>query len=593
MTFSLWALIGLTSTLGISISNAACSFAKSGNGGEVPENHPGLGLRSLRNNPAAEGRMTNLLRQRQAARSLQTGGGCFTRVTYNDIIEDIRLIFEGMTDINTSRDAGHFCGGIVRLAAHDFMDYDQTDPISPQGANGCIDWNTAPGESGADNAGLETIWCDDHEVCPLKGLYDTIYEPLGISRADFWVVAANAVIKLTSLEWTDTEGENNFSDLDLPFRYGRVDLDDCTSISAHRLPGAQGCDQVEKTFITQMGLDWRDAVALLGAHTLGFGSTSFSGHDGMWVDEEQETITFDKRYYEEILRRAWRLRDPENNTPTEDLSIHLGAPKQDWTWAGPNDGNPRMMLNADICLAFDIDSGIDCCTRIREGPNNPGEVFCVDTRLNLSAEQVVGTITECASSAVVRPDARAAVDEFVVGLQDGVANVNGPFYEAFSDAWQRATEAGYPEGSLRPLADTCDPTAQPSKSPTEAPTPFPTAAPTTNSPTVACEDHTGTFVDKNNKDRTCDWVINELESRNRCKAFAYLCPETCGMCGGLLNNHACLSSEDCLSGICVDDGEGTLRCDCKSKNTSCSHSDECCSGECRGDETCADGGGGN
>ena len=84
-------------------------------------------------------------------------------------------------------------------------------------------------------------------------------------------------------------------------------------------------------------------------------------------------LYFKCRYYEELLVRAWRLRDPDNSDPQGDLSVHIGKSRQDWTWAGPNGGNPRFMLNADLCLAFDIDVVTDCCARIREGGAVPGE----------------------------------------------------------------------------------------------------------------------------------------------------------------------------------------------------------------------------
>ena len=60
-----------------------------------------------------------------------------------------------------------------------------------------------------------------------------------------------------------------------------------------RLPAASGCDAVEGVFVDRLGLTRTDAVALLGAHTIGRGSTDFSGHNGIWVDTVQaSTVSF-------------------------------------------------------------------------------------------------------------------------------------------------------------------------------------------------------------------------------------------------------------------------------------------------------------
>mmetsp|Transcript_34571 Transcript_34571/g.74986 ORF Transcript_34571/g.74986 Transcript_34571/m.74986 type:complete len:642 (-) Transcript_34571:215-2140(-) len=606
-------LLALAVPFSVIVLVGACPFA--GNtGSELPKNHPDigtdglrrrLGLASLPSSSKARQHVADIVAdaarrqgqvtQQHLRRSLQqetaSAGGCFTRAIYENITVDIKLLSDGMAEIfdDTSRDQGHFMGGIVRLAAHDFMDYDPSQELV-LGMDGCIDWDAA------DNAGLETIWCDNHGVCPLRALYDDVYAPLNVGRADFWVAAANAVISIASLPWTDTTGQNSYSNLELPFRYGRVDREDCsppTVDSASRLPGAQGCSEVKRTFIDQMSLSWRDATALLGAHTLGFGHSQFSGHDGMWVDEEAEAVIFDKRYYEEILRRAWRQRNATSNN----VSV------QDWTWAGNNQGNPRFMLNADLCLAFDIDDTPDCCARIRQGGQTPGEVFCVDPTLNLDPEDIVGTIAECNSSATVRPEAHAAVNEFAVSINNRDRDDNGPFYEAFAAAWQRATEAGYEEGTLHSLTDTCDPTPEPSSgpshtpslSPTNTPTAFPTSPPTatpthvpsasptssptsrptatptlspthvptkrpTNPPTPTCSDvdsftHNGRGGPRT---RTCDWAVEN----GRCNAEdpdggtygTKYCPVSCQMCGCQSRREACTIDDDCCSNDCRPNG---------------------------------------
>lgn len=143
-----------------------------------------------------------------------------------------------------------------RLTAHDFMDFSRSSSI-PYGSDGCFE---AMHEA---NAGLpQSIWC---ESCLLRVLYESKYKFL--SRADFWIASANAVIRQTSV--------NNTLDLKETFTWGRMDRDECEG-SAERLPVPSGCSEVEDVFLDRMGLEWRDAVALMGAHSLGRGDASVS-----------------------------------------------------------------------------------------------------------------------------------------------------------------------------------------------------------------------------------------------------------------------------------------------------------------------------
>jgi len=115
-----------------------------------------------------------------------------------------------------------------------------------------------------------------------------------------------------------------------------------------------------------MGLDWKDAVALMGGHTLGRGNRDFSGHHGTWVDS-RDAQRFDKGYYEALLTNTWRPRN---------MGLRN---RQDWT-TGSN-GNTRMMLNTDMCLVFDIDEhvnrNIPCCSRTNTRFPN-GQNQCID-----------------------------------------------------------------------------------------------------------------------------------------------------------------------------------------------------------------------
>ena len=70
---------------------------------------------------------------------------------------------------------------------------------------------------------------------------------------------------------------------------GRRDADSCVG-QGLRLPATSGCDAVEGVFVDRLGLTRTDAVALLGAHTIGRGDEDFSGHDGIWVDSEAQSV---------------------------------------------------------------------------------------------------------------------------------------------------------------------------------------------------------------------------------------------------------------------------------------------------------------
>lgn len=201
-----------------------------------------------------------------ASPAIQMPSNCFSVGDYESLYSDIAAIANSISD---AQDRAHFFGAIVRLVAHDFMDAN-TSRNNVLGSDGCIEWDHP------SNAGLNDVWCNNDERCPLKALYDTKYNHL--SRADYWIAAANAVIHHTS---------DNALDLRHTFVWGRMDNNNCNG-SGDRLPESSGCSQIERVLIQNMGLNWEDSVALLGAHTLGSGRSNRSGHHGAWVRSANE-----------------------------------------------------------------------------------------------------------------------------------------------------------------------------------------------------------------------------------------------------------------------------------------------------------------
>lgn len=145
---------------------------------------------------------------------------------------------------------------------------------------------------------------------------------------------------------------------------------------------------------------------------------------------------WDKRYYEEIFRRAWIPRN-ENNPD---------AP-QDWTWGGNNGASPRFMLNTDICLFFDIETTFPCCTDTGLTQND-GTNQCD------RGGQVLRN-TPCPGYVPGSPRAEAAsAVELFAGRRagGGFNNDNAPFFNAFRTAWNKATTNGL--SNLQPLVPT-------------------------------------------------------------------------------------------------------------------------------------------
>lgn len=291
------------------------------------------------------------------------------------------------------------------------MDYDQNSDVS-MGMDGCIDWNHEV------NKGLETIWCNS---CPLTKLYRRKYSY--ISKADFWVISANAVVRQLS--------KNQSLDLVNSFLWGRKDADSCQG-SGDRIPlGTGTCRDVEDTMLEAMGLEWRDAVALLGAHTIGKGHTSFSGHDGYWMPTVADSLRFDKQYYEELILRTWRARN--SGTVLEDFTASTEETHE----------HPQMMLKSDVCILYNSDVRYPCCSKTHRFRNGSNQCDVDEILSNKKCRRYRRNDT--------RMEAVNAVLEYLGGSSPN--DNQGPFYNAFTVAWYKATTNGHDE--LKPIRRMC------------------------------------------------------------------------------------------------------------------------------------------
>lgn len=145
----------------------------------------------------------------------------------------------------------------------------------------------------------------------------------------------------------------------------------------------------------------------------------------------EKAMIWDKGYYEELVQRAWAPRNM--NKETQDFM------------AGPAESQfPKMMLNTDICLAFDIDTEEDlkCCTNINMIDPRTGENRCGIFEDN-QCKRIDSTHP--------RAESARAVLRFLGGNTPN--NDSTQWYRAFTEAWTKATLNGHTE--LWPVQDTC------------------------------------------------------------------------------------------------------------------------------------------
>lgn len=255
-----------------------------------------------------------------------------THSDYDEVVASVHSLYNQLpTTCNTS-----FCpqsdwsGCVLRLAAHDFMDQG--------GADGCVHL------SDKDNGGLSECLYTGSYGQDLGSAYDKHCSWL--SLADFFVIAGEAVMNITRQNLlSEVDSTRQPLDFRSRFKYGRVTRTICRD-SFGQMPDAErGCDAVEDTMVRTMGLNWSQAAALMGAHTLGEARLKRSGYHGRWK-EVVASRRFDNGYYTAMLFQGWGPVEAVDGNPMKNYwsRVDLGVDQQRF--------GREMMLDSDMCLYF-------------------------------------------------------------------------------------------------------------------------------------------------------------------------------------------------------------------------------------------------
>lgn len=349
---------------------------------------------------------------------------CMTETKYEEVSASVAMM---LNSISSDCDATNcpqadWAGCVLRMAGHDFMDWDPD--TNSGGSDGCTDMNNH------DNGGLAACLHVGEHGNSLQSAYEQFCN--SVSLADFLVIAAESVMTVTrgfalELPREQVPLGNHFSQ---NFKFGRTTATACES-AATKLPNPErGCPAVQETFIDRLGLDWRGAAALMGVHSLGRAKVENSGYFGWWSDPENSR-KFNNNYYVSMVQKGWEPLQAIGDNPEKNM----------WIMTGPNPPSgdaTEMMLDTDLCLAFDIPNGAagsSCCAWLAR----------FGTRGDLCETQTRPP-NDCGNSARDLTGAAASdVDEF--------SRNELSWLVAFEAAWTTATSAGFP--NLSELADTC------------------------------------------------------------------------------------------------------------------------------------------
>merc|ERR1711860_242659 len=204
-------------------------------------------------------------------------------------------------------------------------------------------------------------------------------------RGDFWNLAGIVAVEfsivynnLVCAPYPDCE----MPEADIQFLLGRRDCPTSPDTEdIHTFPNpTHDYDQMMQTMNDIFGFNEQETTAILGAHTLGEMTRQGSGFDGEWMEEGQESLSFNTKYYQLMLddNLSWN----QFNNFDEDPSV--GVDK--WQFRGYRGQDlVANMLDADFNLVkrLDIiDGGGESSCQIRDCPDSPmrflAELYATD-----------------------------------------------------------------------------------------------------------------------------------------------------------------------------------------------------------------------
>eukprot|EP00448_Togula_jolla_P012919 CAMPEP_0170593150 /NCGR_PEP_ID=MMETSP0224-20130122/13294_1 /TAXON_ID=285029 /ORGANISM="Togula jolla, Strain CCCM 725" /LENGTH=677 /DNA_ID=CAMNT_0010917083 /DNA_START=45 /DNA_END=2076 /DNA_ORIENTATION=+ len=268
---------------------------------------------------------------------------CMSSHLYDTIVDQVQQLMRRLSsrcDTN-SCDQADFLGCVVRMAGHDFMDFDPATGTG--GSDACTNMEHE------DNGGLAECLFDSAPA--LHEVYGRICDE--VSLADFLVIAAEALMSFSAVGQNQASLARAFKS---GFRFGRTTAAEGCRLSARNLPSPQeSCDDVQRVFVRALGLNWAEAAALMGVHTLGRAEPRNSGFSGWWTSPE-ESRQFDNSYFVAMFAKGWCREVNVNRCSQAEARLGLCVVKHQWQRCDVNRDQlgqgHEMMLDSDLCLAF-------------------------------------------------------------------------------------------------------------------------------------------------------------------------------------------------------------------------------------------------